>query len=122
MAVLRLRDGSLLVHSPVELDDALAEALARLGPVRHIVSPNYEHVKYAAQARPSYTAGSQPQASQPPGMFCPDPPATRAPHAQLQRSGLVQIPHAIPGLLVCPASVPNPATDRGPAGRRHTHI
>lgn len=53
MAVLRLRDGSLLVHSPVELDDALAEALARLGPVRHIVSPNYEHVKYAAQARPS---------------------------------------------------------------------
>ena len=52
MAVLRLRDGSLLVHSPVELDDALAEALARLGPVRHIVSPNYEHVKYAAQARP----------------------------------------------------------------------
>ena len=59
MAVLRLRDGSLLVHSPVELDDALAEALARLGPVRHIVSPNYEHVKYAAQARPSAPSRSQ---------------------------------------------------------------
>lgn len=51
MAVLRLRDGSLLVHSPVALDEALAGALARLGPIRHIVSPNYEHVKHAAQAR-----------------------------------------------------------------------
>ncbi|CAM9695402.1 unnamed protein product, partial [Phaeothamnion confervicola] len=48
-AVVRLSDQSLWVHSPVELDDGLRAALAELGPVRHIVSPNYEHVKYARQ-------------------------------------------------------------------------
>jgi len=31
------------------LDGALEAALACLGPVRHIVSPNYEHIAYAAQ-------------------------------------------------------------------------
>ena len=45
--VVRLRDGSLWVHSPVELDADLDEALDELGPVRHVVSPNYEHVKWA---------------------------------------------------------------------------
>ena len=50
MAVLRLSDGSVWVHSPVELDDTLAAALDELGPVKHIVSPNYEHTKYARQA------------------------------------------------------------------------
>ena len=51
MAVLRLSDGSLWVHSPVQLDDELAAALAELGEVKHIVSPNYEHTKYAQQVR-----------------------------------------------------------------------
>lgn len=45
MAVVKLPDGSLWVHSPVDLDKPLKEALASLGPVGHIVSPNYEHVK-----------------------------------------------------------------------------
>lgn len=49
MAVLRLSDGSLWVHSPVRLDDTLAAALDELGEVKHIVSPNNEHVKYAPQ-------------------------------------------------------------------------
>ena len=49
MAVLRLSNGSLWVHSPVQLDDTLAAALDELGDVKHIVSPNYEHVKYAPQ-------------------------------------------------------------------------
>ncbi|CAM9223888.1 unnamed protein product [Scytosiphon promiscuus] len=49
MAVVKLSDGSLWVHSPVDLDGPLQEALAELGPVGHIVSPNYEHVKYAKQ-------------------------------------------------------------------------
>ena len=49
MAVLRLSDGSLWVHSPVSLDDDLAAALAELGEVKHIVTPNYEHTKYAQQ-------------------------------------------------------------------------
>lgn len=51
MAVLRLSDGSIWVHSPVELDDALADALRELGDVKHIVSPNYEHTKYAQQVQ-----------------------------------------------------------------------
>lgn len=45
MTVAKLSDGSLWVHSPVELDEPLREALGELGPVAHIVSPNYEHVK-----------------------------------------------------------------------------
>jgi hypothetical protein len=52
--VLRLRDGGLWVHSPVALDAPLAAALAALGPVRHVVAPNYEHVKYARQWLDAY--------------------------------------------------------------------
>jgi len=55
MAVLRLSNGSLWVHSPVELDDTLAAALAELGEVKHIVTPNYEHTKYAKQVISSQT-------------------------------------------------------------------
>jgi len=46
-AVVRLPDGSLWVHAPVGLDEPLRQALASLGPVRHIVTPNTEHQKYA---------------------------------------------------------------------------
>ncbi len=48
-AVLKLRDGSLWVHSPVELTPELKTALDAIGDVRHIVSPNYEHTKFAGQ-------------------------------------------------------------------------
>lgn len=51
MAVLRLSDGSIWVHSPVNLDDDLAAALAEIGEVKHIVTPNYEHTKFAQQVR-----------------------------------------------------------------------
>lgn len=51
MAVLRLSDGSIWVHSPVSLDDDLAAALVELGEVKHIVTPNYEHTKYAQQVQ-----------------------------------------------------------------------
>lgn len=37
----------LFVHSPVLLDKPLMEAIAKIGVVKHIVSPNYEHVKFA---------------------------------------------------------------------------
>ena len=37
----------LLIHSPVQLDPPLISALSQLGTVSHIISPNYEHVKYA---------------------------------------------------------------------------
>ena len=39
----------LFVHSPVSLDDRLADAIDAIGTVKHVVSPNYEHVKWAAQ-------------------------------------------------------------------------
>ncbi|KAK9807495.1 hypothetical protein WJX72_000868 [[Myrmecia] bisecta] len=54
MAVLRLSDGSLWVQSPVALDETLKAALAELGPVKHIVSPNYEHIKFAQQWMEAY--------------------------------------------------------------------
>jgi hypothetical protein len=43
MAVARLSDGSGWIWSPVALNDALADAIGRIGPVRSIVSPNKLH-------------------------------------------------------------------------------
>ena len=48
MCVVRLPDGTLWVHAPVALDDSLRKALATLGEVKHIVTPNAEHQKWAA--------------------------------------------------------------------------
>mmetsp|Transcript_2104 Transcript_2104/g.9221 ORF Transcript_2104/g.9221 Transcript_2104/m.9221 type:complete len:307 (-) Transcript_2104:92-1012(-) len=47
-AIVQLPSGGLWVHSPVALDDDLLAELRELGPVKYVVSPNYEHVKYAA--------------------------------------------------------------------------
>lgn len=47
--VVRLADGGLWVHSPVPLDGVLRPAVDALGPVRHVVSPNYEHTMYAQE-------------------------------------------------------------------------
>mmetsp|Transcript_40776 Transcript_40776/g.68314 ORF Transcript_40776/g.68314 Transcript_40776/m.68314 type:complete len:316 (+) Transcript_40776:314-1261(+) len=49
MAVVKLTDGTLWVHSPVHLDGDLRAELAALGEVKHVVSPNFEHVKYASE-------------------------------------------------------------------------
>jgi len=54
MAIVRLPSGGLWVHSPVELDEPLRKALAEIGPVTDIVSPNYEHVKWAKQWGEAY--------------------------------------------------------------------
>ncbi|TFH87080.1 DUF4336 domain-containing protein [Billgrantia azerbaijanica] len=43
MVIIRLPDGALWVWSPIALDDALAEQVASLGPVAHLVSPNKLH-------------------------------------------------------------------------------
>jgi len=45
--VVRLPDDTLWVHAPVGLDGPLLEALAELGTVKHIVTPNSEHQKFA---------------------------------------------------------------------------
>ena len=55
MTVIQLKKSSLssdesnelFIHSPVFLDPPLIEALEKLGTVKHVVSPNYEHVRYA---------------------------------------------------------------------------
>ncbi len=41
--VLRLGDGSLLLHSPAPPTDTIVEALDALGPVRWLVVPNWFH-------------------------------------------------------------------------------
>ncbi|HEU5072667.1 MAG TPA: DUF4336 domain-containing protein [Polyangiaceae bacterium] len=43
MTVLRLGDGSLVLHSPIPIDDQLARSLAELGPVKHLIAPNAFH-------------------------------------------------------------------------------
>ena len=53
MVVIQLQNNnpnkrpSLWIHSPIAIDESLVNALDALGHVEHIVSPNYEHVKYA---------------------------------------------------------------------------
>jgi hypothetical protein len=43
MTVLRLNDGTLLVHSPIELTAERRAYLEVLGPVRHLYAPNLFH-------------------------------------------------------------------------------
>jgi hypothetical protein len=54
MSVIRLADGSLLLHSPVALDPALRGELDALGPVRHAVAPNRLHHLYAGEVARCY--------------------------------------------------------------------
>jgi len=54
MTVMRLEDGSLLLHSPVHLDAALRGELDELGPVRFAVAPNRLHHLYAGEVRECY--------------------------------------------------------------------
>ncbi|MBW1876524.1 MAG: DUF4336 domain-containing protein [Deltaproteobacteria bacterium] len=50
MTVLRLGDGSLLIHSPIALDDSLKREIDTFGPVGHIVAPNLFHHLHAGDA------------------------------------------------------------------------
>ena len=43
MTVIRLQNGDLFVHSPIDMNDALVASLAELGEVKHLVSPNWIH-------------------------------------------------------------------------------
>lgn len=60
--VIRLSNGTLWVHAPLALDDELKQILKELGEVKHIVTPNFEHVAYAKQVCPlaqTLVAGSR---------------------------------------------------------------
>lgn len=54
MTVVRLPDGSLLLHSPIALAAPLREQVDALGPVRHVVSPNKLHHLFLAPALAAY--------------------------------------------------------------------
>ena len=54
MTVMRLRDGRLLLHSPVSLDPALREELDAVGRVAYVVAPNRLHHLHAGDVRRCY--------------------------------------------------------------------
>lgn len=54
MTVLRRPDGSLILHSPIDIDDALAAELDALGPVAHLLAPNRLHHLYMLGAARRY--------------------------------------------------------------------
>jgi len=54
MTVVRLGDGGLWLYSPIALDGGLRAALARLGPVQHVVSPNKLHHFYLSGAHEAW--------------------------------------------------------------------
>lgn len=54
MTVLRLTDGSLILHSPIEISPSLRTEMDGLGAVRHVVSPNKLHHLYIDSAMNAY--------------------------------------------------------------------
>jgi hypothetical protein len=54
MTTVRLRDGDLLLHSPVALDPELRKELDALGPVRYAVGPNRFHHLYLGDYLAAY--------------------------------------------------------------------
>jgi hypothetical protein len=65
MTVLGLSDGRLVLHSPIAMDDALAEEVTRLGTVTDIVAPNCLHHLYLAGAAARFPRA---QVHGPPGL------------------------------------------------------
>jgi hypothetical protein len=54
MTVIRLADGSLLLHSPIVLDAGVRAELDALGPVRYAIAPNRVHHLYAGKVADAY--------------------------------------------------------------------
>ncbi|MFW2387915.1 MAG: DUF4336 domain-containing protein [Polyangiales bacterium] len=54
MSVLRLKNGGLLMHSPIPLAPDLKAEVDALGPVRHIVAPNIYHHLSAGDWKDAY--------------------------------------------------------------------
>ncbi|MDN5927056.1 MAG: DUF4336 domain-containing protein [Hyphomicrobiales bacterium] len=49
MTVVRLRNGTLFLHSPTAYDEALAAELRRMGTIRHLISPNQWHYAHIGE-------------------------------------------------------------------------
>jgi len=54
MTVIRLEDGSLFLHSPVEIDEETRAELKGLGTVRYVVAPNKVHHLFIGAYRAAY--------------------------------------------------------------------
>ncbi len=54
MTVIQLENRELVVISPIQMNDALANHLNDLGTVRHIIAPNLYHYLFAAQFKAHY--------------------------------------------------------------------
>ncbi|MDG1482852.1 MAG: DUF4336 domain-containing protein [Myxococcota bacterium] len=50
MTIIKLPDGSLLLHSPIPITDGLAADIDRLGAVRHLIAPNLFHHLFIGDA------------------------------------------------------------------------
>jgi hypothetical protein len=76
MTVIRLRDGSIWLHSPTRYDPRLHQDIAALGPIRHMVAPNIAHWTFLKEWQTQ----------------CPDALTWAAPNlrqrGQVRRSGL----------------------------------
>lgn len=46
MTVVRLQNGDIWLHSPTKICDSLKDEIAALGPVRHLIAPNWIHYAY----------------------------------------------------------------------------
>jgi len=49
MTVVRLANGDIWLHSPTKISDALKAEVAALGPVRHLIAPNWIHYAYISE-------------------------------------------------------------------------
>ena len=58
MTVVALTGGGLWLYSPVEIDDGLAQQLAAVGNVAHVVAPNRYHHLFAGAAKRRYPAAA----------------------------------------------------------------
>ena len=76
MSVLRLHDGTLLVHSPLPLRDALQAELASLGPVTQLYAPNTFHHQWLGEWIAAY-----PEAI----VHAPEELATKRPELRIDR-------------------------------------
>ena len=54
MTVIRLSDGSLMLHSPCEIDETTKQRVERIGEVAHIVAPGSYHYLYVDSAQSAF--------------------------------------------------------------------
>ena len=103
MTVIRLEDGSLFLHSPVEIDAETRAELDELGSVRYVIAPNKVHHFFIGAYREAYPEA---QLIAAPGLpekrkdiafdqaLGPEPPAARAGQIDQQLFGGAPDVHA----------------------------